>query len=110
MERIRKIRERFHDLALDGMMIINPWNMIYTSGFTGSNGVILISETEAKLITDYCYLDQAREQAEDFEIVLHKGHTSHKGRIYEEVAVQVKEMKISKLGFEQDHLTYGLYK
>ncbi|WNS75179.1 Xaa-Pro peptidase family protein [Bacillus sp. DTU_2020_1000418_1_SI_GHA_SEK_038] len=109
MERIRRLRERFHDLGVNGMMIINPWNMIYMSGFTGSNGVILISETEAKLITDYRYFDQAREQAEDYEIVLHAGHTGHKGRIYEEVAVQVKEMKISKLGFEQDHLTYGLF-
>ncbi|WP_066297229.1 M24 family metallopeptidase [Bacillus sp. FJAT-29937] len=109
MERIRRLRERFHDLDVDGMMIINPWNMIYMSGFTGSNGVILISETEAKLITDYRYFDQAHEQAVDYEIVLHAGHTGHKGRIYEEVAVQVKEMKISKLGFEQDHLTYGLF-
>lgn len=109
MERIGNLRGRFYDLGVDGMMIINPWNMIYMSGFTGSNGVILISETEAKLITDYRYFEQAREQAKDYEIVLHTGHTGHKGRIYEEVAVQVKEMKISKLGFEQDHLTYGLF-
>ncbi|WP_312474203.1 Xaa-Pro peptidase family protein [Neobacillus sp.] len=109
MERIRKLRERFHDLGVDGMMIINPWNRLYMSGFTGSNGVILISETEAKLITDYRYIEQAQNQTEDYDIVLHAGHTGHKGKIFEEVAVQVKEMKISKLGFEQEHLSFGLF-
>ena len=109
MERINKLRERFHDLGIDGMMIVHPWNRLYMSGFTGSNGVILISETESRFITDYRYIEQAKNQAKGYEIVLHAGHTGHKGKILEEVAVQVKEMKISKLGFEQDHLSYGLF-
>jgi Xaa-Pro aminopeptidase len=109
MEKIRKLRERFQDLGIDGMMIIHPWNKLYISGFTGSNGVILISETEAKLITDYRYIEQAHDQTADYEIVLHSGHTGHKGKIFEEVAVQIKAMKIRKLGFEQEHLSYGLF-
>ncbi|WNS74731.1 Xaa-Pro peptidase family protein [Bacillus sp. DTU_2020_1000418_1_SI_GHA_SEK_038] len=110
MEKINRLRERFHELGVDGMMIIHPWNRLYISGFTGSNGVILISETEAKLITDYRYFEQAQNQAENFDIVLHAGHTGHKGKIFEEVIVQAKEMNISKLGFEQEHLSYGLFK
>jgi Xaa-Pro aminopeptidase len=109
VERIRRLRETFQELGVDGMMIIHPWNRLYLSGFTGSNGVILISETEAKLITDYRYIEQAQNQTENFEIILHKGHTGHKGKIFEEVAVQINEMKIRNLGFEQEHLSYGLF-
>ncbi|MBY0124315.1 Xaa-Pro peptidase family protein [Bacillus sp. S/N-304-OC-R1] len=109
MDKIRKLRERFQELGVDGMMIVHPWNRLYMSGFTGSNGVILISETEAKLITDYRYFEQAQNQAKNYDIVLHAGHTGHKGKIFEEVVVQVKEMKITKLGFEQEHLSYGLF-
>lgn len=109
MGKINRLREKFHELGIDGMMVIHPVNRLYMSGFTGSNGVLLITETEAKLITDYRYVEQAQNQSEDYEIVLHAGHTGHKGKIFEEVVVQVKEMKISKLGFEQEHLSYGLF-
>ncbi|MBS4190758.1 aminopeptidase P family protein [Bacillus sp. FJAT-49705] len=109
MEKINRLRERFHELGVDGMMIVHPWNRLYMSGFTGSNGVILISENEAKLVTDYRYVEQAQNQAKDYEIVLHAGHTGHKGKIFEEVVVQANKMKISKLGFEQEHLSFGLF-
>ncbi|WP_053368005.1 M24 family metallopeptidase [Bacillus sp. FJAT-27245] len=110
MERIIRLREKFNELGIDGMMISHPWNRLYMSGFTGGNGVLLISETEAKLITDYRYVEQAQNQAKDYEIVLHAGHTGHKGRIFDEVAVQVKEMNIRKLGFEQEHLSFGFFR
>ncbi|MEH7391419.1 M24 family metallopeptidase [Bacillus sp. JJ1474] len=109
MHKINRLREKFNELGVDGMMIVHPVNRLYMSGFTGSNGVLLITETEAKLITDYRYFEQAQNQAKDFEVVLHAGHTGHKGKIFEEVVVQANEMKISKLGFEQEHLSYGLF-
>ncbi|WP_066386275.1 M24 family metallopeptidase [Neobacillus mesonae] len=109
MDRVQRLREKIRELGIDGMMIIHPWNRVYMSGFTGSNGVILITENEAKLITDYRYIEQAQQQATGYEIVLHSGHTGHKGRIFDEAAVQIKQMKITKLGFEQEHLSYGMF-
>ena len=49
-------------------------------------------------------MEQASKQAVGYEIV------QHKGTIIEEVGKQVKEMKIEKLGFEQEHLTFATYK
>ena len=110
MERLTKVRARLQELGVDAMMITNPMSRRYLSGFTGSNGVILITENEARLITDYRYFQQARMQTEGFEVVLHAGHTGHKGLIFDEVANQVKEMGITRLGFEQDQLTFTFYK
>ena len=49
-------------------------------------------------------MEQAGKQAEGYEIV------QHKGTLIEEVGKQVKEMKIEKLGFEQEHVTFASYK
>lgn len=108
MGNVKKIIEQFDALNIDGLMITGDWNRRYISGFTGSNGVILITKTETRLITDYRYIEQAKNQTQ-FDVVLHAGHTGHKDRIFDEVAKQVKEMKIARLGFEQQHLSFGFY-
>ncbi len=68
--------------------------------FTGTAGVVIISEQKAIFITDFRYMEQAKEQAKGYEIV------QHTGPIFEEVAKQVEKLGLKKLGFEQAHLTY----
>ncbi|MCF6137864.1 M24 family metallopeptidase [Pseudalkalibacillus berkeleyi] len=101
MNRIERLRSLFSENGIDGMLITSASNRRYMSTFTGSSGVVLISSKEAKLITDFRYIDQANEQATGYEIV------KHTGLISEEVAKQTKEMGIQKLGFEQDYMTYA---
>ncbi|ASN07309.1 M24 family metallopeptidase [Virgibacillus necropolis] len=108
MGNIDKIIEQFDSLNIDGLMITGEWNRRYLSGFTGSNGVILITRNEKRLITDYRYFEQAKDQTE-FDIVLHSEHTGHKDGIFDEVARQANEMNINRLGFEKQHLSFGFY-
>ncbi|WP_096201211.1 M24 family metallopeptidase [Bacillus sp. FJAT-45350] len=103
MTRIEKLRGQFNERNIDGMLITSPYNRRYMTNFTGTAGVVLISEKEAKFITDFRYVDQANEQAVDYEIV------QHTTPIFEEVAKQVESMGIKSLGFEQDHMTYQSY-
>ncbi|WP_339164639.1 Xaa-Pro peptidase family protein [Siminovitchia sp. FSL W7-1587] len=108
MERIVQLRNRFDELDMDGFMITGEWNRRYVSGFTGSNGLILITKDEAILITDYRYFEQAKKQTE-LDIVLHKEHTGHKHKIYDEATKQIKRLGVERLGFEQQHLNFGNY-
>ncbi|MFJ8066446.1 M24 family metallopeptidase [Psychrobacillus sp. NPDC096426] len=108
MNRIEKLQKQLDEWNIDGLMINGDWNRRYISGFTGSNGVVLVTHNDARLITDYRYLGQARNQT-SLDIVLHKEHTGHKHKIYDEVAKQVKQMNIKRLGFEQQHLNFGNY-
>ncbi|RBW70598.1 M24 family metallopeptidase [Bacillus taeanensis] len=103
MSRIERLREQFSSYEIDGMLITSKSNRRYMTNFTGTAGVVLISSKEAKLITDFRYVDQANEQAEGYEIV------QHKGAIIDEVAKQAEKMNIKKLGFEQDYLTYSVF-
>lgn len=104
MEKLERFRTEMEKAQVDGFLITSTYNRRYMTNFTGSSGVVLISQTEAKLITDFRYVEQAGKQAEGFEIV------QHQGLITEEVANQAKAMGINKLGFEQDHITFALFK
>ncbi len=104
MEKLTRLREAMEKVSIDGLLITSTYNRRYMTGFTGSAGVVLISLKEAKFITDFRYVEQAGKQAQGYEIV------QHKRTLVEEVGKQVKEMKIEKLGFEQDHVTFSSYK
>jgi Xaa-Pro aminopeptidase len=104
MEKIQKLQERLESLGLDAMLITSSFNRRYMTGFTGSAGAVLISEGKAQFITDFRYTEQAAAQCQGYEII------QHKGTIANEVASQVKNQGISKLGFEEDHVTFAAFK
>jgi Xaa-Pro aminopeptidase len=66
--RLDTLRAKLADLSLDAMVINQPENRRYLSGFSGSAGVLIISAGQAILATDFRYYDQARQQAPDFEL------------------------------------------
>ncbi|MDQ0231937.1 Xaa-Pro aminopeptidase [Metabacillus malikii] len=101
--KLEKIRNRFHELSIDGLLITSEFNRRYMTGFTGTSGLAIITETKAIFMTDFRYMEQAAKQVQQFEIIQHTGLLS------EEVAKVAKELGIKKLGFEQDHLTYQQY-
>ncbi|MFJ8264807.1 M24 family metallopeptidase [Peribacillus asahii] len=104
MEKLTRLREAMEKVNVDGLLITSSYNRRYMTGFTGSAGVVLVSLKEAKFITDFRYVEQAGKQAQGYNII------QHKGTLIEEVAKQVKEMKIEKLGFEQEYVTFSAYK
>ncbi|WP_102274606.1 M24 family metallopeptidase [Cytobacillus massiliigabonensis] len=104
MEKLQRLRASFEKLGIDGMLITSTYNRRYMTNFTGSAGVVLISGEHAQFITDFRYIEQATAQCEGYEIV------KHAGSIPDEVAVQAKKLGITKLGFEQDYLTFSSFK
>ncbi|KXH80732.1 Xaa-Pro peptidase family protein [Sporosarcina sp. HYO08] len=108
MNRIEKLQKQLDELQVDGLIVNGDWNRRYLSGFTGSNGILIVTADDVRFVTDYRYFEQAEKQT-GLDVVLHAEHTGHKHKIYDEVAKQVKQMGIRKLGFEQQHLNYGNY-
>jgi Xaa-Pro aminopeptidase len=104
MEKLAKLRKAFLETGIDGILIASPYNRRYLSNFTGTAGVVLISLERAQFITDFRYVEQAKKQCEGFEIV------QHGASIAGEIADQVKNLGIQKLGFEEDHVTFASFK
>ncbi|WP_335870655.1 M24 family metallopeptidase [Bacillus sp. 2205SS5-2] len=103
MNKLTKLREQMSKENIEGLLLSSTYNRRYMTNFTGSSGVAIITESQALFITDFRYTEQAMSQCEGFEII------EHKGSIVTEVAKNVKELGINKLGFEKDHMTYTTY-
>jgi Xaa-Pro aminopeptidase len=103
MGKITKLRALLEEKNLDAILITNPINLRYIAGFTGTAGVAIVSQTAARFITDFRYIEQATEQAKQFTIV------EHKGAIESEIKNQLVDLKIKNLGFEKDDVTYASF-
>ncbi|BDG44284.1 Xaa-Pro peptidase family protein [Saccharococcus caldoxylosilyticus] len=104
MEKLEKLRALFDEHDIDGLLVTNPYNRRYITGFTGTAGVAVISRDKAVFITDFRYVEQASQQVKGFEIV------QHTGPIVDEAAKQVARLGIQKLGFEQEDVSYATFR
>ena len=101
-DRLTKLQEKLQEFEVDGILITNPENRYYISGFTGSAGYLFITPDAAYLNTDFRYIEQATNQAPSFEII----------KIDSElkwfVDLLVKH-RINILGFESEDLSFAGY-
>lgn len=103
MTKLTSIRKELIKRKLDGLLITNPYNRRYVTGFTGSAGVVLITNDEALFLTDFRYTEQAEREVTGFTIIEHSPH------IVDDVKQQVKRLHINRLGFEAEHMTMAQY-
>jgi Xaa-Pro aminopeptidase len=60
--RVDRVRATLADLEADAMLVTKPANIRWLTGFTGSNGQLLITDTELVAITDGRYEQQITDQ------------------------------------------------
>lgn len=101
MERLEALRQHLRNENLPAILVTNPVNVAYLSGFTGTAGVLLITEKQAYLLTDFRYLEQAGQQAAGFTVV------DAAGDIWEKAAETLGD--VPALAVESDHLTVDTY-
>ena len=91
-------------VGIDGFLITSTYNRRYMTNFTGSAGVVLISQKEANssLISICGTSGQAGRRTMKLFNTKEPSLKKSENRL--------KEMKIEKLGFEQEHLTFATYK
>lgn len=104
MQRVKNVQDKLSKYNIDALLVTNMFNVRYLANFTGTTGLVVITKDEAYFVTDFRYTEQAAEEAKGFTIV------KNEGPIFEEVAKIVQEDKIENLGFEQENITYAVYK
>lgn len=103
MTKLQQLRQALLEKELDAIVITSPINRRYISGFTGSAGAVIISQKDARFITDFRYTEQAEAEAFGFQII------EHKEAIEKEINKQLNDIKATRVGFEKDYTTYSLY-
>jgi Xaa-Pro aminopeptidase len=65
--RRRAIAARLEDLSVDALLITRLLHTRYLTGFTGSNGQVLVRPDEALFLTDGRYTERSRREVPDLE-------------------------------------------
>jgi Xaa-Pro aminopeptidase len=102
--RLQKLRQRLAQEEIEAILIAQPENRYYLSGFDGSAGFLLITSQETVLATDFRYLEQAERQAPDYEIF------QISGSIADWFPGLVAELDLTRLGFESGYITFAMYR
>ncbi len=108
-KRISKVISSVEKEGLDTLLVAKPTNLRYLCGYTGSNGLFLITPKEKVFITDFRYKDQVFQEIHgngipNFKIIIGERD------IYTELPkLNALKRKNLRLGFESQMLPYQLY-
>jgi len=99
-----KLRQKLVEKKVEAIFISQPENRYYLSGFDGSAGFLLVTSQEAILATDFRYIEQVKRQSPDYRIFQINGDLAD---WFPELMVG---LSLSKLGFEDRHLTFATHR
>jgi Xaa-Pro aminopeptidase len=103
--RISQLQKIIQKENLDLLLVTSLSNVRYLSGYSGTNGLILISPRESLFLTDFRYKSQASEQVKYSKIVI-----AERELILSLPTLSLLKPKRLKLGFEQNHVSCGTYR
>jgi Xaa-Pro aminopeptidase/Xaa-Pro dipeptidase len=97
--RVAKLRSRLGGAGVDGVLITNLTNVRYLSGFSGSNGAMLVTEDGATFFSDPRYRARAADLVQGAEVVIYQD------RLTDELTGRLASARIGKLGVESAAVT-----
>lgn len=104
MSLLEQLRVALRAQQSDVLIITSNQNRRYLTGFTGSAGTVVITPTQALLLVDFRYTQQATNQSKEFDV-----REIDRSRLYETIQEILDTESIQTIGFEQQHVTYEVY-
>ncbi len=101
MNRLERMRQKMHEEGIDAYVVLRPENGRYLSGFTGGEATLYVTAEKAILLTDFRYIEQAKGEAPEFEIV-------KTGQDHFEALAEIGQ-QAQRVGFEGDFVTFLNY-
>ena len=98
--RRRALSARLDELSVDALLITRLLHTRYLTGFTGSNGQVLVRPDAALFLTDGRYTEQSRREVPDLERV------TYTNPLREELPTYLAG--VQRLGFEADEMTVAV--
>ena len=99
--RLRRTRAETVRARIDVLLITHLPNIRYLCGFSGSVGVLAVSERKAMLFTDGRYTEQAREEVQGLTVCILKG----KSALAATTEWLTRQSGIRRAGIEPTYLT-----
>ena len=102
-KRVKKLRQALCDENVDALLVTNLTNINYLAGFEGTSGVFLVTQQETLFITDFRYIENARNEVSADHFV----QASHDPQ--SDVERESRKRKIRRLGFEAKTMSHADY-
>jgi Xaa-Pro aminopeptidase len=102
--RLNRLRAALAEQGVDALLVSEPHNRRYLSGFTGSAGHLLITGDAAQIATDFRYWEQAAAECVGYT-VFQAG-----GQLAAWFGEWVRPLGRRRLGFEAAGVSYDLYR
>ena len=107
MKRINKCLEHLKEKDVDGFLISSVPNVTYLSDFTGDSSILIVTASRCMLLTDGRYTEQAHQECPaGIEIFKWLNNKRFGIETYQHV---VNELKIKRLGFEGQIISFSSY-
>ncbi len=101
-DRILEARGCLERHALDALLVTSISTIRYLSGFSGSDGILILTPDAGYFLTDSRYTTQARTEVVHFSV----GEYRNK---LETVVLRITEMSCKRLGFEASQLSVAVH-
>lgn len=103
-------RARLQELGVDALLVTKPENVRYLSGFSGSNGQLILGAQDV-FLTDPRYEEQSSHECADLRREIYT--TSAKqigeaGGMFGKLAAMLSELGIARLGVEAGFMTLAM--
>ncbi len=103
-ERLASLYKLMTANSLDGIIVTKPENRHYFSGFTGSSGMLVLGGQSPVLLTDFRYIEQAKQQAPLYQVI------RHGASMLVTLADVSRTAGLRRIGFESDYITWDYYR
>jgi Xaa-Pro aminopeptidase len=102
--RADRLAQRVEELGLDMLLVNHLVNVRYLTGFTGSNGAFLAGPGRRVFLTDFRYVERAKEEVPDFDRVRGRDDMLESAL---EIALDAGDGREGpvRLGFDDAHMT-----
>jgi Xaa-Pro aminopeptidase len=67
VSRADRVSVRLAERGLDALLITDPVNLRYVTGFTGSSGLAVVGSDVRRFVTDFRYVEQATREVDGFD-------------------------------------------
>lgn len=100
--RLNKARSHAEKHDVDAIVFFNMSNVRYLSGFTGSDGAVVLGRDASWFLTDSRYTTQASRQVVGLPTVEYRIKLDG-------ITELVREQGFRRIGFESEHTTFAVY-
>jgi Xaa-Pro aminopeptidase len=100
--RISLVQSKLADLKIHGLIFLNIINIRYLSGFTGSDGALIICPDRSILLVDGRYTNQAALEVQNIPVVEYKDKACG-------IIQAIKDLRLKHIGFEAVSMSVDMY-